>query len=187
MAIVRDRRHLNLRLPLPEASERRPRFPLPPFLHHHDSHLSRCHHSHFRRRPRETPSTRPRERRDCLQSPPQPHLRNLRPKSNPRRQRSRLPPPGPPGSLHPPPHRLPPRHQVPRRLRHPRRRHRHLHGVHGHGHPRDVTQGRRRFHRTPPRQNLPPGTERSPVPPLPQDHSPRSEALKHTRRSEYGS
>ncbi|KAL0290375.1 UNVERIFIED_CONTAM: Mitogen-activated protein kinase kinase [Sesamum calycinum] len=29
MAMVRDRRHLNLRLPLPEASERRPRFPLP--------------------------------------------------------------------------------------------------------------------------------------------------------------
>ncbi|KAL0425230.1 UNVERIFIED_CONTAM: Mitogen-activated protein kinase kinase [Sesamum radiatum] len=27
--MVRDRRHLNLRLPLPEASERRPRFPLP--------------------------------------------------------------------------------------------------------------------------------------------------------------
>ncbi|RDX75534.1 Mitogen-activated protein kinase kinase 9, partial [Mucuna pruriens] len=29
MAVVRDRRQLNLRLPLPEPSERRPRFPLP--------------------------------------------------------------------------------------------------------------------------------------------------------------
>ncbi|CBI15608.3 unnamed protein product, partial [Vitis vinifera] len=29
MAVVRDRRQLNLRLPLPEISERRPRFPLP--------------------------------------------------------------------------------------------------------------------------------------------------------------
>ncbi|KAK4280655.1 hypothetical protein QN277_012251 [Acacia crassicarpa] len=29
MAVVRDRRHLNLRLPMPEPSERRPRFPLP--------------------------------------------------------------------------------------------------------------------------------------------------------------
>ncbi|KAK7320200.1 hypothetical protein RJT34_04936 [Clitoria ternatea] len=29
MAVVRQRRHLNLRLPLPEPSERRPRFPLP--------------------------------------------------------------------------------------------------------------------------------------------------------------
>ncbi|TKY61088.1 Mitogen-activated protein kinase kinase 9 [Spatholobus suberectus] len=29
MAVVRERRHLNLRLPLPEPSERRPRFPLP--------------------------------------------------------------------------------------------------------------------------------------------------------------
>ncbi|XP_061352751.1 mitogen-activated protein kinase kinase 9-like [Gastrolobium bilobum] len=29
MAVVRDRRHLNLRLPLPDLSERRPRFPLP--------------------------------------------------------------------------------------------------------------------------------------------------------------
>ncbi|KAK4362710.1 hypothetical protein RND71_017951 [Anisodus tanguticus] len=29
MALVRDRRQLNLRLPLPESSERRPRFPLP--------------------------------------------------------------------------------------------------------------------------------------------------------------
>ncbi|XP_073317482.1 mitogen-activated protein kinase kinase 9-like [Primulina huaijiensis] len=29
MAVVRERRHLNLRLPLPESTERRPRFPLP--------------------------------------------------------------------------------------------------------------------------------------------------------------
>ncbi|KAL0441856.1 UNVERIFIED_CONTAM: hypothetical protein Sradi_0124500 [Sesamum radiatum] len=29
MAVVRDRRHLNLRLPLPDSSDRCPRFPLP--------------------------------------------------------------------------------------------------------------------------------------------------------------
>nr|DAD32275.1 TPA_asm: hypothetical protein HUJ06_011126 [Nelumbo nucifera] len=143
MALVRERRQLSLRLPLPDSADRRPRFPLPlpPSLlplrpHHHRQH------SRYRPplRPREAPGTRPRQRRHSLQSPPQAHLRHLRPQGRPGRLRHHRPPPDLPRNGNSPTYGFSLRRPMPRSLREANRRHRLPHGVYGRRHPRERPQ-----------------------------------------------
>ena len=149
--------------PPPLAWNLRPPSPIPTSPSSHQSPvLLRCH---YRRRPWEDRSDRPRERRHRLQGPAQAHCSELRAQGGPRRLRPRRPPSGVAGDGDPPIYGLAVCGPVSRHLPEALRWHRDFNGVHGRRYLKNPPGNQRHFLGSGSRWRRRSGAERPQLPP----------------------